>query len=232
MEASLHSNVQTRQDIARDIIRDWIISRYGCVRVVYLRAEHGRGLWWTYPWIFNSAPKCCWANRDVVQKKEYCFQEFSVAWHGVVLSFLSQFRRLALQARDELKSKSRWNAMKGLRWANLLPMKRVRLTSGVCMYFHPVTGPFMKYKTWMFEWMEAHFRSWVRHGILYIYWYSTYYSSHPRCLYVLAPCDRGPVWPSADKPWAQFAATAPACLVACPWNLVSKQFHIESWIDL
>ena len=38
-----------------------------------------------------------------------------------------------------------------------------------CLYFHPVTGPFMKYKTWMFEWMEAHFRSWVRHGILYIY---------------------------------------------------------------
>ena len=131
MEASLHSNVQTRQDIARDIVRDSIISRYGCVRVVYLRAEHGRGLWWTYPWIFNSAPKCCWANRDVVQKKNIVFR--NLVWHDLVYSlFLSQFRRLALQACDELKSKYLWNATKGLRWANLLPMKRVRLTSGVC----------------------------------------------------------------------------------------------------
>ena len=47
MEASSHSKVQTRQDIARIVVRHSIFSDYDCVRVVYHRVEHGRGLWWT-----------------------------------------------------------------------------------------------------------------------------------------------------------------------------------------
>ena len=66
------------------------------------------------------------------KKKNIVFR--NLVYSLVYSLFLSQFRRFALQACDELKSKYLWNATKGLRWANLLPMKRAPLTSGVCTF--------------------------------------------------------------------------------------------------
>ena len=105
MEASLHSNVQTRQDIARDIVRDSIISRYmvaseSCISELNM-AEAFDGH------ILESSTR----HQNVAEqigmsckKKNIVFR--NLVWHDLVYSlFLSQFRRLALQACDELKSK-------------------------------------------------------------------------------------------------------------------------------